>query len=335
MLYTWNENTPADTDLISGGDDIIRELKKAIRERLDVEHVFTTGNEADVGKHNAGFITEANGYLGDASVVTAKIKDVNVTTPKIADLNVTEAKLADSAVATAKIADGAVTTPKILDAAVTTPKITDSAVTLIKIAPTARGPGSTLDADTVDGIHASGLAPASEGVLNGNQHNHEGGDGAQIDHGSLAGLGDDDHPQYETSAEAQARVDAHDALQTVAHGLAAGVYSPSFAIDANLSSAVIDSVHHYIRIGNQVFVTGSAIIDPIATGGIAFRVSLPIASDFTTSDQAVGVVTGGDGSATWQINLVSAPSSNDVQITMGVSSTTAMVVFYSFMYTVL
>jgi len=39
-------------------------------------------------------------------------------------------------------------------------------------------------------------APAAEGVTNGNTHDHVGGDGAQIDHGGLAGLGDDDHSQY-------------------------------------------------------------------------------------------------------------------------------------------
>ena len=36
-----------------------------------------------------------------------------------------------------------------------------------------------------------------------------GGGGGVTDHGALTGLGDDDHPQYETSAEAQAKVDTH------------------------------------------------------------------------------------------------------------------------------
>ncbi|MFH2076210.1 MAG: hypothetical protein ABIJ57_12835 [Pseudomonadota bacterium] len=39
-------------------------------------------------------------------------------------------------------------------------------------------------------------APAAQGVTNGNSHDHVGGDGAQIDHGGLAGLVDDDHTQY-------------------------------------------------------------------------------------------------------------------------------------------
>lgn len=40
------------------------------------------------------------------------------------------------------------------------------------------------------------FAPIAKGVTNGDSHDHSGGDGAQIDHGGLAGLGDDDHTQY-------------------------------------------------------------------------------------------------------------------------------------------
>ena len=74
MDQTWDETTPADTDLISNGDDEIRNFKKAIRERLDVEHVFTSGNEANVGEHATGFITEAKGYIGALAVTNENIK---------------------------------------------------------------------------------------------------------------------------------------------------------------------------------------------------------------------------------------------------------------------
>ena len=46
------------------------------------------------------------------------------------------------------------------------------------------------------GYKATDFAPASKGVTNGDSHDHYGGDGAQIDHGTLAGLSDDDHTQY-------------------------------------------------------------------------------------------------------------------------------------------
>jgi hypothetical protein len=39
-------------------------------------------------------------------------------------------------------------------------------------------------------------AAAASGVTGGDNHDHTGGDGAQIDHGGLGGLGDDDHAGY-------------------------------------------------------------------------------------------------------------------------------------------
>jgi len=39
-------------------------------------------------------------------------------------------------------------------------------------------------------------AVSGKGVTNGDSHDHAGGDGAQVDHGGLGGLSDDDHSQY-------------------------------------------------------------------------------------------------------------------------------------------
>lgn len=55
---------------------------------------------------------------------------------------------------------------------------------------------TNLNADLLDGNHAAAFATSAQGVTNGNSHDHNGGDGAQIDHGGLAGLSDDDHTQY-------------------------------------------------------------------------------------------------------------------------------------------
>lgn len=49
--------------------------------------------------------------------------------------------------------------------------------------------------DLTSGLGAL-FAPIAKGVTNGDSHDHAGGDGAQIDHGGLAGLSDDDHTQY-------------------------------------------------------------------------------------------------------------------------------------------
>lgn len=48
-------------------------------------------------------------------------------------------------------------------------------------------------------------ATAAKGVTNGDSHNHVGGDGAQVDHGGMGGLGDDDHSQYHNDARGDAR----------------------------------------------------------------------------------------------------------------------------------
>lgn len=72
------------------------------------------------------------------------------------------------------------------DVATGTPPLTVASTTVV----------TNLNADTVDGSHASAFAVAAKGVTNGDTHDHAGGDGAQIDHGGLAGLGDDDHTQY-------------------------------------------------------------------------------------------------------------------------------------------
>jgi len=53
-----------------------------------------------------------------------------------------------------------------------------------------------LNASKLEGNAASAFAVAAKGVTNGDSHDHSGGDGAQIDHGNLGGLTDDDHSQY-------------------------------------------------------------------------------------------------------------------------------------------
>lgn len=58
---------------------------------------------------------------------------------------------------------------------------------------------ATAVADTdylVPATAAATYAPIAKGVTNGDTHDHSGGDGAQIDHGGLGGLTDNDHTQY-------------------------------------------------------------------------------------------------------------------------------------------
>lgn len=49
---SWDETSPADTDLVSSGDDAIRTLKTSIREVFDIDHKFeSSGQDTDWGYH--------------------------------------------------------------------------------------------------------------------------------------------------------------------------------------------------------------------------------------------------------------------------------------------
>ncbi|MBI5639933.1 MAG: hypothetical protein HZA17_05860 [Nitrospirae bacterium] len=103
-------------------------------------------------------IREADGTSGQntnsgAGVKTGHIQDGAITTNKITD----------NAVTTQKVADGAITTQKIVDGAIPTSKVADGAITDSKIAGPISGSkisSTGLNADTVDGMHASDLATA-------------------------------------------------------------------------------------------------------------------------------------------------------------------------------
>lgn len=90
--------TPASGTDVSQGDDRIRELKRALVERL--QKVFVDLN-VDPLTFIAGIIP------------TSALADLSVTTAKLANMNVTSGKLADSAVETGKILDSAVTFAKL------------------------------------------------------------------------------------------------------------------------------------------------------------------------------------------------------------------------------
>lgn len=54
-MATWDETSPAGSDLISEGDDEIRQLKTDIRERMDNEHVWTATGDNTEGTHRIRF----------------------------------------------------------------------------------------------------------------------------------------------------------------------------------------------------------------------------------------------------------------------------------------
>jgi len=79
----------------------------------------------------------------------AAVSDLSVTTSNIVNQAVTAIKIAANAVTSAKISDGSIVDSDISATAAISPNKIDD------------GPGSGLDADTVDGQHASAFAPTS------------------------------------------------------------------------------------------------------------------------------------------------------------------------------
>lgn len=66
-----------------------------------------------------------------------------------------------------------------------------------------------------------------------------------------------------------------------------GSYTPTITGVTNYQTSTSRTCY-YIRVGAVVTVFGSIDIDPTATGAVAFRLSVPIASNFTTVNQCGG-----------------------------------------------
>lgn len=130
-----DDTTPADDEERHLGDDRIRELKRALNERLASFLANWPDVDPLVLKATAvpnDFIVAA--MIGAAQVGTAELADLNVTTGKLADGAVTSVKIADLTIQSGDLADDAVLTAKIIDEAVTEDKIGTGAVTSLKIA---------------------------------------------------------------------------------------------------------------------------------------------------------------------------------------------------------
>ena len=113
-----------------------------------------------------------------------------------------------------------------------------------------------------------------------------------------------------------------------------GTYTPTYTAVTNLDSVAASGVTHYARVGDEYFVSGRATVVPKAPDveTIAFRMSLPFASDFAGNTDAVGVA---NGSIVY-VGNVSADATNDqASVSCGNTVDTAYDVYYTYSYRVL
>lgn len=121
---------------------------------------------------------------------------------------------------------------------------------------------TTLDATTVNGtnINLGGtalgtlFAPASGGVTNGDSHDHNGGDGAQIAHSNLSGIGTNTHAQIDAAVTASTN---HIADNTNPHGstLQQGII---YSISGNITTSSATTVWYNVPDNAMAILTCTA-----------------------------------------------------------------------------
>jgi hypothetical protein len=115
--------------------------------------------------------------------------------------------------------------------------------------------------------------------------------------------------------------------------LASGTYTPTLTNVTNVSASTAYACQ-YLRVGNVVTVSGKIDYDPTAGGAIELGITLPVASNFTATEQCAGTgvsVISGDGPL-W----IQADTTNDRASFRGVATDlTNHAGYFTFTYSVL
>jgi hypothetical protein len=89
--------------------------------------------------------------------------------------------------------------------------------------------------------------------------------------------------------------------------LVGNTYTPTITNGTNVAASTAYTCQ-YIRIGSVVHVSGRVDIDPTAAGATNFAISLPVASNLTSSEQCTGVIA---KNATNEVGTILGDSAND------------------------
>jgi len=116
--------------------------------------------------------------------------------------------------------------------------------------------------------------------------------------------------------------------------LASGTYTPTITGVSNLSSSTAVKCH-YIRVGNEVTVTGRFTISTTTSSNASLRISLPIASDLASTGDLSG--SGSTVASALNVYVVEDTTNNNAEFQIATDSTTLVGVGigFTFTYTVL
>jgi hypothetical protein len=111
--------------------------------------------------------------------------------------------------------------------------------------------------------------------------------------------------------------------------MVAGLYTPTLTAVTNIAAITMNSTFaSYFRIGDLVFIFSTIYIDPTATGAAEFKMSIPIAADFSSGTaRANGILASGVAGESGRVQ------SNTADNTLGVHFNAASTADHTFCLT--
>jgi hypothetical protein len=119
----------------------------------------------------------------------------------------------------------------------------------------------------------------------------------------------------------------------VDNGMDSGVYTPTLTNVTNVSASTSNQ-GQWIVVGNVATVSGAISVDPTAAGNVEVGISLPVASNFTTTFQCRGVAAAA-GVAGQSAAIVGDATNNRATLQWVAVDTTNQEMSYTFMYEIL
>lgn len=118
--------------------------------------------------------------------------------------------------------------------------------------------------------------------------------------------------------------------------LDSGTYTPTLTPVLNVASTGA-TTGRYIRVGNQVTVSGQCFVTPTATGEVRFDIDLPIASNFPSNGDAsgAGAVTSAASTIPRAALVFCNPTTDKIRLLFNAVDTTAQTIGYSLTYTII